>query len=530
MRLICAEFSDPHWIDVIERVAASTNAVPVYWTGVGALEADVKQRFPGVVFHVTSDAVRGIPAPGFADRRLAPLDAGVLGQLAAHEPICLKMMERLDGDRRSFSYEERVRHYYRLVQYWLTVIQQLHPDAVLMPTAPHLVFDYVLYALCRALDVPLVVFERTSIPGRLLVLDRIEGGGPALRNAYQSQLAHGEGDVTLPADIESHLQRLRGSHAEGVAPNLKLSQEPSKAMEKAGGPQAGAGALPALRAMRSEAMALGYHLYKQGLEAPHSYLKLRHRPPERSRPGLFRLTVMRWLGMLEKARLRRLYGRIQTMPDLRRPYVFVALHYQPERDTVPIGGYFADQALLVELVARCLPPGWHVYVKEHGWQLQPYSRGQLARDRQFYEDIAALPNVSFVPTEVPSFDLIDGARAVATVAGSVGWEAVNRGKPALVFGEAWYKDCAGVHHVRTREDCQAALEQVNAGQPVSATDVRRFVAALEEVAVRAVLEPTREHRGGLSPEQIDENLAAAITARLMRIIPDEAPVERLSAG
>ena len=49
-----------------------------------------------------------------------------------------------------------------------------------------------------------------------------------------------------------------------------------------------------------------------------------------------------------------------------------------------------------------------------------------------------------MPMNIDSFPLIANSKAVATVTGTVGWEAMVRRKPVLVFGLSWYEKYAGV--------------------------------------------------------------------------------------
>ena len=119
-------------------------------------------------------------------------------------------------------------------------------------------------------------------------------------------------------------------------------------------------------------------------------------------------------------------------------YAYFPLHLQPEMTTSSLGGMYVDQMLAIERLARKMPSGSRVVVKENPKQ------NEYQRPESFYMRLAAIPNVVLAPTETSTFDLIRGSLFVATVTGTAGWEAVNLGKPALVFGKAWYERLPGV--------------------------------------------------------------------------------------
>ncbi len=515
MKLICLEFSDRHWVDVVRLVASKQPVTVAYWTGTEARHMEVRRHFPSAIFHDNLLAARGLPPNGWFPDGLTPVDASLIEKLEPYQLTAIKMMERMDPDRDSFSFENRLRHYYRLVEYWHAVLVQLRPHAVLMPISPHLVFDYIAYAICRVLAIPTLFFDRTGIPGCVLPVNKIVDGGEALRERYQSLLRM-ESVPQLSEGHQRYLAKLQGDFSAGMAPNFLLKMDRYSLAPSTGG---GIQRPSALRVLRHEVKGVLTHLRTQALKAPRNYYVQRGLPPEVKKIGFLGFHLLRWSGIVRKNRLNRLYERLQINERATTPYVFIALHYQPERNTVPIGGIFADQLLLVKLIAACIPSGWHVLVKEHNWQLQPFSRGQSSRDEAFYKDLVSIPSVKLVPMSMPSFELIDAATAVATVAGSVGWEAINRGKPALVFGEAWYQYCDGAYRIAEIQDCRRAIEQIQAGEKPDQERVRRFVAAIESVAIHAVLEPRQEDSGGITPEMNIQALADSFLERLNSLVP-----------
>ncbi len=124
--------------------------------------------------------------------------------------------------------------------------------------------------------------------------------------------------------------------------------------------------------------------------------------------------------------------------DLEGDFCYVALQLQPEMTTNALGGQFRDQALAIERLAAILPKGMRILVKENPKQ-GAYMRGPL-----FFHRLKRIPSVTFLPSWANTHALTEKARFVATVTGTVGWEAICRGKTAVVFGKAWYRKLPGV--------------------------------------------------------------------------------------
>lgn len=159
----------------------------------------------------------------------------------------------------------------------------------------------------------------------------------------------------------------------------------------------------------------------------------------------------RLFSMDELAYAEALAGFEKTEFDTDQPYVYVPLHLQPEMTTSSLGGIYRDQALLIEVLHNILPEGWRIYVKENPKQ------GSYARGRMFFERLARVPSVVFVPAAADTGVLTRNAKVVATVTGTAGWEAIQKGIPVVAFGAAWYRSLPGVHSYRPDID----LEQIS---------------------------------------------------------------------
>jgi hypothetical protein len=137
--------------------------------------------------------------------------------------------------------------------------------------------------------------------------------------------------------------------------------------------------------------------------------------------------------------------------DLNAPFVYFALHLQPEKTTSAWGGKYCDQLLAIERLSTKLPEGWYIYVKEN--PKQKY----IMRGEWFFDRLRSIPNVKLV--EADTYELLRNCQFAATITGTVGWEAITGGKNVLVFGwGVWYKHLPGVFTYNDDMDLKEIME------------------------------------------------------------------------
>ena len=128
--------------------------------------------------------------------------------------------------------------------------------------------------------------------------------------------------------------------------------------------------------------------------------------------------------------------------DFSRKFVYFPLQFQPEMTTSTLGGCFSDQLLAIEHLFSILPDDCWIYVKEN-----PKQNGAM-RGPQFFNRLGRIPNLTFLPSYANTYELIDKSEFVAAITGTVGWEAICKGKNVLVFGMPWYRNLPGVVQFR----------------------------------------------------------------------------------
>lgn len=473
------------WPDVAINLSNIVDWQPIYWIGRSELKPRVVAEFPEVIYHPVIDAIRGINP-----LEIPPviLDQPFLRSFANTKIDTLKMMDRMSV-LGSFDYAARDRLYHQGLMYWRAVIERYQPDLVVFGTIPHLVYDYLIYAVCRWTGIRTVMFESTPMRGLVFMEQRFDEQSQAER-LYQDLMADGLPDeIPLQPETEAYLNALRGSYDHVPKYMRRVYKEEVPGRQ----PMGLSTALRKLvdfsdygRFIHKQRLIL-----KQKLSPPRSYQVKRGQTPEQSNITWLDDRLIRWQAKHYIRKLDALYHHLAEEPDFNRPYIYVGLSFQPERTSSPMAGIYVNQNLMINMIASLIPSGWQVYVKDHPAQFLPstHFRAQSGRTPFFYKDLAALPNVRLVPMATSSFDLTDHSRAIATVTGTVGWEALNRGKPVLLFGYSWYRGCEGTFQIDSQEECAIALHQIESGCQVDPKKLRLFAHAMERVGIEGYVEP-----------------------------------------
>jgi hypothetical protein len=191
-------------------------------------------------------------------------------------------------------------------------------------------------------------------------------------------------------------------------------------------------------------------------------------------------------------------------------FVYIPLHNQPEMSTQSLGGLFRDQLLVIEAVARALPEGWKIYVKDNPRQ-GTYARGPL-----FFHRLTRIKGVQLVPMDTSTYELSSIAQLTATVCGTAGWEAIRKGKPVLVFGGAWYKSFPGVFHWHQGIDLEAI-----ATHQFDHSDLESAAGDLQAACHPGIIELLYKNRAK-DYNEIDNVKAVAVT--VLKLLKNEMPV------
>ena len=163
----------------------------------------------------------------------------------------------------------------------------------------------------------------------------------------------------------------------------------------------------------------------------------------------------------------------------RQSYVFFPLHVEPESSMGMMAPEMNEQLACIEFLAKNLPAGVRLVVKEH---LAAVGR----RPRDFYRTLLDIPNVVMLSPHAYALDVARGARAVAVITGTLGLEAAVLGVPVISFGlHNLYNFLPHVHVVQSWLDLRPLLQSLCEGDDAGVVaqrkrDGRRFLAALKQ--------------------------------------------------
>lgn len=326
------------------------------------------------------------------------------------------------------SLHDHVEYYHILTDVMATKLIEARSTHVLFFNIPHLVYDTALYQAARSLGLKTVILTQSSFPNLAFSMEKISDYGRFV-----------PASTSAPWPIE------RGRAAE----LFYMPKMDGKAARKG----------------RLNLKGFGQFLAYTATQKPLSTLNPFYVGRTMSRMSRIYSAFPKWRDPFgrffhenELAYFEQLAEYEGQEVDLDRKFVYFPLHLQPEMTTSALGDRYRDQVLAIEDLSRTLPPDWLIYVKENPKQ-GAYARGPL-----FFQRLQRIPNVRFMPSDANTHALTAKSQFVAVITGTAGWEAITKGKPAVVFGHIWFRMLPGIFEFRQDLDPAAiAAMQIDHG-------------------------------------------------------------------
>lgn len=511
-------WSDP-WVKVAKKLEEEYGLHPVYWIGYSSYtskdNADivVPKAFPGIKYVDNLEAwMAHFPQEILDAYPDYYLDVDYLKRHADHELQAIKMMERVDPDRYSFNFMERQRHFRNMIKQWMAVIDMVKPDVVISTAIPHRLYDYVLFWLCKERGIPYIMFEHTQFDGRFFVMkDFFYSLKETFIKDWHKYEKEANPEKLIPADILDRYNKVHSDYMTAAPSFMKMPiyQIRFDSTLKTIG-------FYIRRALKGRYSFRSFFFKGSQKEVHHLYLcKNRKMTYENSYFSVFQQMKHYIKTNNYKKKLLAYYEGLCSKPDYNVPYVCLFLHYQPEATTSPGGDIFVEQSLCVELLLKYLPKDYYVYVKEHKHQFLYNRPGHSCRTKDLYNDLLKNPRVKLISTGYDTFDLIAHSKAACTVSGTVGWEALVRQKPVIVFGLCWYENYTkGVLRI-TNEDSAKNMLQFIEKYKYDEHSLLAYLASVGKNSYRAYYFKAMHRKElNLTEEECVNNLVSAIGSKL----------------
>lgn len=481
----------------------------LYWThGQGFLPDCFKNILPNTIFHENHFAARGIEPTGIKYDLIIP-DKVIIDKLSLDETVAMKMMDRMDAGGLN-SYQKRKDLYINLLTYWYSIIVKHKPDCILHSSMPHLVYDYIIYAISKYMSLPQLFFGYTGFSSRLFVY-RDFLNPREIVDLSKMPLDNNNIYNDSSGDIEKELERVHmKTHLEGVPFYFRDAFKKNKfRLFDEGFNIKVIDIIYYIKFIIKLFVVNINYLFKVLFSRQDTYL-IESNGFFYKQPKLIILKTIFWKFHHKLKKLKLYYEKksIKAIPS--KKYIYLALQYTPEASNCPGAHTYSDQKLLIKNLHQHLPSDWLLLVREHPGTFISKWPAENNRSKVFYDEILELKNARLVSTDIDSFDLIDRSEAVVTQTGTVGWEAINRGKPAYVYGYPWYLGFPGVYDIKSNEDLEKAIKEVCNGILIDMKAIKYYTVKLLENSIYAAIEPAYITESKIDPSHNVENLVNGI--------------------
>lgn len=193
---------------------------------------------------------------------------------------------------------------------------------------------------------------------------------------------------------------------------------------------------------------------------------------------------------------------IRSVED--KHFVYYPLNYEPERVTLTAGHFYTDQLSLIKNIAKSLPPGYKLYVKEH-----PAMKTLGWRNISYYKQIMDLPNARMLHTDLKHDEIIQKCSLVITIAGTGGIEAAFYEKPAIFIGDIGLPNIPAFHLLKNLEDLPETIRAC-LRKKIKISDLNNFVSIMKKYSFQFDLDglgTDLSYRFGFKGLHIDAELS-----------------------
>jgi len=217
------------------------------------------------------------------------------------------------------------------------------------------------------------------------------------------------------------------------------------------------------------------------------------------------------------------YKNISRVPfdkETAGPYIFLGLHKQPESTVDIFGRYYEDQLQNIKNIWRALPHGWKLLVKEH-------TNAIGDRSPEWYKTIQSLPGVELVIETTNSYELIQNAELVATITGTVAYEAALMGVPSITFAPVFFNKINTCRQITLEDLSNSSLDKIAVDLSRQEDNRLEFSNYLMQNSFDGKFYDPQTTGISLSPENV-EQVSAGVAYVLRKLVTKNKKTEHIA--
>ena len=157
----------------------------------------------------------------------------------------------------------------------------------------------------------------------------------------------------------------------------------------------------------------------------------------------------------------------------KKPFIYFSLQSEPERSTLIAAPLFTNQIEVVTNIAKSLPSGYNLYVKEH-----PLMYFREWRSISYYKQIMSLPNVILIHPSVKSDYIIKRSSLVVSINSTSALEAGFYNKSSITMAKQEFSYLPFVHQIKTLQELPDAIK-TSLKKKVNISDLNNYLNLIE---------------------------------------------------
>ena len=155
-------------------------------------------------------------------------------------------------------------------------------------------------------------------------------------------------------------------------------------------------------------------------------------------------------------------------------FILFTLHQEPERVLLIGAPFYTNQLEIIRQIAKSLPIGFKLYVKEHfSQELREW------REISYYKEILEIPNVRLYHPTSNTKELIKNSFLVISISGTSALEAAFFQKPSIVMADLGYTILPSVQKLDSIENLPDLIKN-GLDMKVDVNDLDRYLTILDE--------------------------------------------------